>query len=52
MVVKHLTKACQSKYLVKDIERIRERAMGMIFLALSYDESLSVAELVNLDVER
>lgn len=39
-------------YLVKDIERIQKRAMRIIFPALSYDESLSVAELVPLEARR
>ena len=37
-------------YLVKDIERIQQRAMRIIFPALSYDEALSSAELVPLVV--
>ena len=39
-------------YLVTDIERIQKRAMRIIFPALSYDESLSVAELVPLEARR
>ena len=39
-------------YLVKDIERIQKRAMRIIFPALSYDESLSIAGLVPLEARR
>ena len=39
-------------YLVKDIERIQQRAMRIIFPTLSYDEALSSAELVPFVVRR